>query len=449
MSTIKSVNSKWVVALLAAVALLFAQSTLYAAPASQQAEPAAAEYELFLKEKYEVSLPEQATKGDFIEAVAELLGAEATGDEAAFTDLAADEPLYAAAAALYEQGILKGPSIKGDQPLTNAVAVSIAVRAADLEELAYTYPQAKVEAALKSLPLASGFAKGHVAQELAAAVDTGLIPAAYHESFQPGAAASEELANTLLGKVLETKGQYKQYLGYLSDADIISKLNHAYASSDIIDEPKLQKLVNTALEQELITGYNLKDSRFEANFIDSLSLTYGHSDLTHAIQLIGLLRSEGLDAKLQFEPKTSAFVFHPDWGDPGENAVLIENGNYIVYSKEYDLEFEFRNAQDKEKFETVIMAYAKKDEADEQGLIAGSWWQPLYFSDTELDSYKLITNNLITSPDSHYEVHPFSLNENSEKVVEGFKAIDPEVNVTPYQFWVDVPFFNYLNGGST
>jgi hypothetical protein len=30
--------------------------------------------------------------------------------------------------------------------------------------------------------------------------------------------------------------------------------------------------VDEALERNLVTGYNLKDSRFDANFIDSLSL---------------------------------------------------------------------------------------------------------------------------------------------------------------------------------
>jgi len=40
----------------------------------------------------------------------------------------------------------------------------------------------------------------------------------------------------------------------------------------------------------------------------------------------------------------------------------------------------------------------KKNEADQQGLIHGSWWQPLYFSETELADYEVITNNLVTDP---------------------------------------------------
>ena len=192
----------------------------------------------------------------------------------------------------------------------------------------------------------------------------------------------------------------------------------------------------------------MKDSRFEPNFIQSLSLIYGHSNYKHAVQLIGLLRSEGLNAKVQFEPKTSAFVHLAEWGDPGPNVVQIANGNFIAYAKEYDLEFEFNTAVDKAAFDSVIESYAKKNEDGQAGLIASSWWQPLYYSSTELKGYEIITNNLITDADSPYTVNPFSLNEDSAKVVAGLKAIDPDVTITPTEFWVDKPFFRYLHGES-
>ncbi|MHA7962607.1 hypothetical protein ACX93W_00580 [Paenibacillus sp. CAU 1782] len=449
----KGLSGKWLIALFGAAALLLAQPTSHVGAATASVasayhaqEISAGEYGQFLQEKYGVKLPAKPTKGDFIEAAAAILGYEGAAGSAEFSDLKAGDKLYGPASALFESGVLKGPSVGGDQPLTNAVAVSIALRAADLKELAYTYPADKVERSLAPLGITGKGLGTHVAQELAAAVDTGLLPASEYADFNAKGAVDGDLANVLLGKVLESKGLYKQYIGYVYDADIVTKLHAAYATSDIIDAPKLQALVNEALEQELITGYNLKDTRFDSHFIDSLKLTYGHSNLKHAVQLIGLLRSEGLNAKVQFEPKTSAYLHLQEWGDPGPNVVQIENGNFIAYAKEYDLVFEFANVKDKAKFQDVIFAYAKKNEADQTGLIAGSWWQPLYFSPTEIDGYEIITNNLITDPDSPYTVHPFSLNENSEKVIEGFKAIDPDAVITPYQFWVDVPFFNYLHG---
>ncbi|MDQ8736311.1 hypothetical protein [Paenibacillus sp. LHD-38] len=443
--------TKLLAALLLSFSILVAQSTAFAAsaaaaaPALASQEDGAAQYKQFLKEKFDVGLSGKVTKGEFIEAVADILGYEPSGKAVTFSDVQPGSELYAPAAALYEKGILSGPSIQGEQVLTNAVAVAIAVRAADLKELAYTYPAAKVNKALTKLNVKSSALGTKGAQEVAAAVDTGLLTADLYSGFKPKNAATEQLIHTMLGKVLITKGLYKKYLGYVNDSDIYAKLSTAYATSDIINAPKLQNIVNTALKQDLITGYNIKDSRFDANFIDSLSLIYGHSDFNHAIQLIGLLRSEGLNAKVQFEPKTSAFIFLAEWGTPGPNVVQIENGNFINYDKEYDLEFEFANAADKEAFQNVILTYAKKNEEGQAGLIAASWWQPLYYSQTELKDYEIITNNFITDPDSPYTVNPFSLNEDSAKVVAGFKAIDPNVVVTPKQFWVDKPFYRYLH----
>lgn len=452
--------TKLLAAFLLSSSLLFTQATAFAASpavavsttasvAAQAQADGAAQYKQFLNEKFDVSLSGTVTKGEFITAVASILGYEPSGKEAVFSDVKSDSELYAPAAALFEKGILSGPAIQGEQVLTNSVAVAIAVRAAGLKELAYTYPAAKVDKALAKLNVKSSALGTIGAQELAAAIDTGLLTSDLFAGFKPKSAASEQLINTLLGKVLITKGLYKKYLGYVNDGDIYAKLSDAYNTSDIINAPKLQNVVNTALKQDLITGYNIKDSRFDANFIDSLSLIYGHSDFNHAIQLIGLLRSEGLNAKVQFEPKTSAFIFLAEWGTPGPNVVQIENGNYINYDKEYDLAFEFASAADKAKFNDVILKYAKKDKDGQEGLIASSWWQPLYYSQTELKDYEIITNNFITDPDSPYTVNPFSLNENSAAVVAGFKAIDPKVVITPTQFWVDKPFFRYLNGESS
>jgi len=406
----------------------------------------AVQYKLFLKEKFDVGFKEKITKGDFIEAIATSLNYVPSGEEVTFSDLSADHALFSSAVASYEHGVLSSITVQSDNVLTNANAIYMAVRAAGLKELAYTYPAKKADKVLaKSHVKSSGLATKSI-QEIAVAVDLGLLPAELSKNLKLYEKASDELVYTLLGNVVKTQGLYKKYLGYTNDAEIYTKLNNAYKTSDIIDAPKLQTLVNEALKQELITGYNLKDSRFDPNFIDSLSLKYGHSDISHAIQLIGLLRSEGIHAKVQFEPKTSAYIHLAEWGDPGPNVVKIENGNFINYSKEYDLGFEFTNVKDKVAFESIVMKYAKKDEADQAGLIYGAWWQPLFFSKTKMDNYEVITNNFIADQDSTYTVHPFSLNEDSAKVIEGFEAIDPSVEVTPIQFWVDKPFFRYLHG---
>ena len=423
-----------------------------AAAAATSAYEDAADYSLFLEEKYAIDYQGVATKGQYLESVADVLGARHSGAEVAFRDLNADGDVYPAAAALYEQGVLTADTVGAEKKLTPAAAVFVAVKAAGLQELANTYPQEKIDRALAKLKRKSAALTPQAAKELAAAVDTGLLPAEYYGEFYAGAGqpASPELIETLLGKILTFNGKYKRYIGYVSDHDIVAKLTAAYASSGLIAAPELRDAADAALRQNLVTGYNLKDSRFDPNFVQSLSLTYGHDNLKHAIQLIGLLRSEHIDAKVQFEPKTSAFIYLKEWGEPQETedyrVVQIENGNYIAYAKEYDISFEFERAADKEKFDAIVTAYAKKDSDDEPNLLAGSWWQPLYYSLTELDNYEVITNNKFS--DGRYYVQSFSLNDDAAAVAEGFRRLAPDAKTESYRFWVDKPFFRYLNGES-
>jgi hypothetical protein len=364
--------------------------------------------------------------------------------------LDASSPYFEAAAALRGNGILSGSEVYASRELSAFQAVFIAVKAAGLSELAYSYPQSKTAGALAKLHLKTdAFQSVTASQEVAAAIDAGLVAPAYYKELKPGAPAKKAFVEQLLGQVLSVKGLYEHYIGRTSDADIYAKLIDSYRTSDVIEAPELEKVVNDALEQGLVTGYNLKDSRYDSNFIDSLMITYGHSDIKHAVQLIGLLRSEGIDAKVQFEPKTSAFVHLLEWGEPSPDNdnryKKLDNGNYIASAKEYDISFEFKSTADKERFQPIILQYAKKNSDDTKGLIAGSWWQPLYYSPTEMKDYDIITNNKITG-DGPYYAQSFSLNKDSEAIVAGFRKIAPKAHVSTYTFWVDRPFYNYLTG---
>jgi len=426
----------------ASVALLpLAQPILAAAPTAK-------EYGTFLSAKYDITVNEHATKGQFIQYVADLLPGEATKTDYRFNDVESSNEHYAAVAELYEKGHLTGTTIQADQQLQPWIAAIIAVRAAGLKELAATYTTEKIDAALANINSTSSDWYKHVAQELAVAIDNGIIPEQYYDEFDSNKPASAEFVQYILGEITSYNGNYKNYIANSTDANLISELIAAYNTADIIQVSELQEIVDAALEQNIITGYNFKDARFEANFVDEYALTYGHSDLTHAIQLIGLLRSEGLEAKVQLEPKTSAFLYLKEWGEPEQSESFqvkqIANGNYVAYSKEYDLSFEFNSIEDKEKFQKIIIDYAKKDADDEPGLIINSWWQPLYYSNTELDEYVTISNNKVTL--GNYYAQTFSLNEQVESIAAGFKEVNPEVEVESYEFWANIAFYNYLGG---
>lgn len=348
-----------------------------------------------------------------------------------------------------KESLLAGQKV--DAGLSVQTAVSLTVKAADLKELAYTYSEEKTGKALERAKIVykkDGSIDLKSAQSLAVAIDLDIISPFFFPDLAANQAVTAEQATHLIEKVLELKGKSKNYLGKVSDEDIYGKLYHAWEASNLMDAPELRKVVDQVLKSNVITGYNLKDTRFHANFDPELSLTYGHSEITHAIQLVGLLHSEGLDATVQFEPKTSAFIYLKEWGEPKETpdykVVQIENGNYIAYAKEYDISFEFSNQKDKERFDTLINKYAKKNEENQQGLLLGSWWQPLYSSRVEVTNYKEIANNVITK--GSYIAQSFSLSEKSSSVISEFKKLDSTVEITVHPLWVDQPFYNYLVG---
>ncbi|WP_339786869.1 hypothetical protein NSQ38_02700 [Paenibacillus sp. FSL R7-0313] len=414
----------------------------------------AADFAQFLQAKYNVQLPQQITKGDFIQAIAAITEATQASDSEAktpvFTDLSSGDSSYDAAVSLYNNGVLTGTEVRAKDQLSTYAAVFIAVKAAGFKELAYTYPTEKTAKALAKVGISPNRVQGQAAQELAAAIDTGLIPESLYPALLKGGVASKDFANTLLGRVLVSQGKYKHEIGRSGDADIYSKLYAAYRTADLIESPELRKIVDQALRDDLVTGYNLKDSRFDSNFIDELTLTYGHDNIQHAVQLVGLLRSEGIDADVQFQPKTSAFIYLKEWGEPKETpdykVTQIENGNYIASAKEYDIQFEFNNVADKVRFNDIVLKYAKKNSDSTSPLILSSWWQPLYYSPTALANYPVISNNKIAL--GNYYAQSFSLKENAKAIREGFLKLAPDADITTYDFWVDQPFFNYLNGGS-
>ncbi|MEC0232149.1 S-layer homology domain-containing protein [Paenibacillus alba] len=444
--TLKLVRAVALSAVLVSSISAFSPSVLAAESSSS-----ASAHKQYLNDHFNVHLSSNLTKGDFINAVNSILKLKSSQPESKFSDVQKDSPYYQAAQALAEKGILTGTTLQGDAPLTELQAVFIALKAAGLKELAYTYKEDKVQTALDKVHIdyksnASLNLQG--AQELAAAIDTNLLPSESFSSFQLNAPADSRFAEELLGKVLSFQGLDKNYIGTTTDADIFTKVNQAWKTEDLITASELRAVFDDALKKNLVTGYNLKDARFDANFDKKLSLTYGHSDITHAIQLIGLLRSENIHAKVQLEPKTSAFIYLKEWGEPTQSddyqVVQIENGNFIAYAKEYDIEFEFDNAEQKDQFQQVILQYAKKNSDDQSGLIYSSWWQPLYYSLTELKDYQVISNNKISK--GHYYAQSFSLSDKAADVVEGIKKINPSLTVDSYKFWVDAPFYHYLLG---
>ncbi|MEC0232888.1 hypothetical protein P4H71_00780 [Paenibacillus kribbensis] len=412
----------------------------------------------YLQDRFNIQLSLPPTKGEYIAALATVLNLNSSSTtsadkKTAFTGLKSNDPLYLQAAALYAEGILDNNDVNPLLPLTQNDAIHIAVKAAGLTELAATYPANKVQAVLtkSGVRTLAGAADTNLSasQALAVAVDTGLLPSSELSTFQPDRQADPIFIAKVISRVLAFHGEYKNIIGQVQDDDIFAKIHQAYDTQILVQSPELQALFDAGLQQNLFTGYNIKDSRYDAHFDPKLSITYGHSDLKHAIQLIGLLRSEGIQANVQLEPKTSAFIYLKEWGQPVQTedykVVQINNGNYIAYSKEYDLALEFDTIGQKNRFDTIINQYAKKNSKDQIGLITQSWWQPLYYSLFSPGSaYTEIANNRVSA--GRYYAQSFSLIDRASSIADGLRKIKPDVEVESYHFWVDAPFYRYLNG---
>ena len=113
------------------------------------------------------------------------------------------------------------------------------------------------------------------------------------------------------------------------------------------------------------------------------------------------------------------------------------------------MQLEFENEEELLRFDSVIEKYAKKyaENADAEGLIYGSWWQPLYSSvrsDLPSDRYHEIYDCVVRN--GIYSIHPFCLPEDKDEVVEKLNALNPDCQVEPVKRYCNTAFYNYLGG---
>ena len=345
------------------------------------------------------------------------------------------------------------PGVDGE--LTWAAAISAAVKAADYEELALSYPQEKVAERLKehSVEAVAQEAEKLYMTNIACALDVSLITAADARKAVDLEAFTAADAERLLMRVAEADGDGRNYLGMASDPDIYGKVDQAWNSFLLFDDGKLAEVGKEAVLEQVTTGYGIKSAAYDARFLPGLTLQYGHSDIKHAHQLLGLLNSEDIDARVQLEPKISIYQYLLEWGPIPEKTPTYEvkqfDDLYLVYAVEYDLQLEFNNTEDMLRFDSVIKEFAKKNEGNEEadGLIYGSWWQPLYSTtrtDMPAEDYHQMFDCVVTN--GIYSIHPFALPENKDMVVEKLTELAGDLEVKTVERYCNTAFYSYLKG---
>ena len=349
-----------------------------------------------------------------------------------------------------------GEMIEADT-LTMADAVKATICLGGMEELALTYiKEDDPDKAARCLSEKGVTVDEEYAPYVACALDLGL-----DAGFDFSGPVSAEEAAALLYKGAELGGQARRYIGFTKDHDIIARLYTEIDSFTLFDENnELSILGRNIVLSGATTGYSLKYENASARFLDEYTLLYSHSEKKHLAQLVALLKSEGIDAYVQVEPKVSVYEYMPDWGDPGEPTPTyavreVGEGRYLTYALEYDLMLEFNTLEEKEAFHQIIETYAKKydDSVDENGnvtekLLYESFWQPLYSSHTEMENeeYVALVDNVIYSSDGNYSIHSYSLPETAENVAAVAAEKAPDLVCNQVTVYTNPAFYRYITG---
>ncbi|WED27279.1 hypothetical protein L3V77_03315 [Vibrio sp. DW001] len=303
-----------------------------------------------------------------------------------------------------------------------------AVEALNLSELALTYSQEKIVKV-------TGISDATQADALL--IDMNVI--------KPSDLGQTKTLSDKLNHFVEDQiDQSERYIGNVSDKNIVERVSKTWNNSTVIDDKKTLSLLNSFIDNGLTTGYNVVDTLDESNFNQSMMIRYGHNNIQHAIQLLYLMKSEGFDPKVQLTPKSSAFLYLPEWGEPTYPVTTLESGKMVSVVKEYNLDFEFQTQERKESFMDLINQYAKKDSADEKGLLFESWWQPFYRSYTEMADYKVLTENRVII--DHYQADLMSLPEKAKDQEKQVRAMAENYDVVATKVWVNPSFYRYMLG---
>lgn len=333
-----------------------------------------------------------------------------------------------------------------EEILTLEKAAVAVIKAAGMKELALTYSEEKILASLE------GYHETEIGEEAAAYVacglDIGLIPS----TLEMKAPLDPKAANYLLMNVIDVTGKGRQYIGWTGDPKIYGKIMAAWNSFTLFEEETLDAVGVGVIKEGATTGYLLTYQGNESRFIPEYSLQYDHSDIRHALQLVGLLASEGIQARVQLEPKTSVYEYMLEWGPiseptPRYAVVQVSDDLYLAHTVGYILSLEFVSEEDKEDFDRVIEAYAKKYEGNEEavGLIAGSYWQPLYSSKTEMPEPAYVEMRDVSLSHNGYQLNSLTLTENAPLVIETMESMT-DLDIEKEKAWSNAAFYRYLTG---
>ncbi len=372
----------------------------------------------YLKEFFDLSFDDEVTKEDMNSALVKVYGEEA--------------PLI-------------------EEELNGVTFIKAINEASGFKELSLTYSDEKAKKSLEKNSI-DREVEGDQAKYLAATIDSGLIDLDTIKELVSADTMTHDLAVKSFIQVVNNSSLGRNYIGYSDDPDIYRKIEDTWDSFILFDNKDLTDIGAKLVKEEKITGYNLKLNAYMHDFMPEVTMSYGHSNIDHALQLIGLLNSEDLVAKVQLEPKISIYEYLPEWGDPGEPTVkyFVEDlGNILLAnSVEYDLNLEFSSTEDLIKFEEIVDEYAKKNEENQgEGLIIESWWQPfLLVSNEEMPEDRFFEIYDLSISNDDYTLRTAVLKEDKDKIEDEFEKLTQDTSIKAEKKYTNKAFYDYLQG---
>ncbi len=272
------------------------------------------------------------------------------------------------------------------------------IKAVGKEQLAYTYSEEKVKKRMEFYGISDNQKKEKKREEkkafLICALDLNLINQETAQHALDGELSDEE-QNSLLMAAAGICGKGRNCLGYSNEADIFAKLRFVQGLYEPFSDETLYEAVHLLLEEELTEECVLKSTSYEARFLPSLTVVYRHESLEHMEELLGLLNSENLVAKVQLEPKCQFDKSDAEqlkgWAEEKEAEEKEKEGKDKEAETEeakeeaqtdvvpcfgsfsYDLVLEFETKEDMARFEELVNEYSVfVEEAEYTYVAAGS-----------------------------------------------------------------------------
>lgn len=240
--------------------------------------------------------------------------------------------------------------------------------------------------------------------------------------------------------------------GDISNPYVAFELGKEYDKAKVLTNNDAFRAGVELITKNEATGFNIISKEYANNFDKNKTFVYSQDSIANVNQLLAILRMEGIKGKVAIEPKSSAYEYRKEWGEPAPatekyEVVKVKDGKMVANSIEFNIYIEFENKEDMQKLDKLVIANTMKtkDMPNGENRIADSWWVPLYSTTAEMgEGYGNLIDNKIVKDD--LILHTFTLEKDSAKVIKTLNEFLKVNTAVAEKIWVNNPFIDYIKG---